>query len=574
MPHGSPSETRYGWPWVLAAGAVLAGIYLYAAGATTLWDRDEPRNARGVVEMLHSGNWLYPTVNGAVRAHKPILTYWLMAGGVSVLGPTELAVRLHSVAGLIASCLLTYFIGRRLFGRRAGFWGMLVLACNPLAFACGTLCTTDAVLLAFLTGATACFVASVTRGTEWWHLALLAFCIAGAMLTKGPLGLAPLAVITTALLLGRKSLPLGRPYFLAALAATAVGAAIFLAWAIPANAAAGGEFYRQGVGRHIIERSTEPLESHGGNWLLWLPFYLPVVIVGFLPWLLHLPAGLSMTLGARLGGDDERSRRACRAILLAIVLPVFVIMSLAATKLAHYILPIWPGLALIVGATIASWDGGRCTRADRRWMLHMAWPLTALGLLGGAAAIAAPWLLHLDNLRMPGAILGALLIEMAILGVREHLRRGPIGSAQVLLVSSAVLTLAAAVAVAPAVEEYKIVPDFARRVAALVPAGEPIASYGFGEASLNFYLGRNIEVFPDKTPPAEVLSWLNAANRGALIVTDKRLEMLKLLQDVDSPLNTRIIATSSEGLNPAKMKPLRLLALRRQAPAAPPTTLP
>ena len=40
---------------------------------------DEPRFAQATVEMLHSGNWLYPTFNGAVRADKPILVYWLMA---------------------------------------------------------------------------------------------------------------------------------------------------------------------------------------------------------------------------------------------------------------------------------------------------------------------------------------------------------------------------------------------------------------------------------------------------------------------------------------------------------------
>ena len=200
-PAGGPDDGP-GWCWAVLVAAAILCVYLLAASSSTLWDRDEPWYARATVEMIESGNYLYPTFNGRPFLEKPIGVYWLMAMSVRVLGPGELALRLFSAVGMAVSCLLTWHIGRRLFGSRAGLWAMVVLASTSLTLTVGSLATMDAVTLPLLLGAVACFAASLHKGVRVVHLAGLAVLTGLAMLAKGPMGLVPLIVIAAASIVG------------------------------------------------------------------------------------------------------------------------------------------------------------------------------------------------------------------------------------------------------------------------------------------------------------------------------------------------------------------------------------
>src|SRR5690606_26598068 len=74
MPPASRLSVPY-WRFALLA-LIAAGVFFVELGAARLWDRDEPRNARASHEMLARGDWIVPTFNGELRAHKPILLYW------------------------------------------------------------------------------------------------------------------------------------------------------------------------------------------------------------------------------------------------------------------------------------------------------------------------------------------------------------------------------------------------------------------------------------------------------------------------------------------------------------------
>src|SRR6185503_21121189 len=100
----------------------------------------------------------------------------------------------------------------------------------------------------------------------------------------------------------RKEHVLGAHFALGVMITTILGVALFLAWGIPADRATGGEFLRRGIQHHVVERVTRPLESHGGEFFLSLPYYVPVVLIGFLPGVSYLPAAMSALLGKRLGG--------------------------------------------------------------------------------------------------------------------------------------------------------------------------------------------------------------------------------------------------------------------------------
>ncbi|MCG8615985.1 MAG: glycosyltransferase family 39 protein, partial [Desulfobacterales bacterium] len=182
-------EPRHEWLWLLGAVVVMGVVYAVLASGTTLWDRDEPRFSRAAVEMLMRGDYVVPWFNGEWRLHKPIMVYWFMAGSMKVLGQTELALRLPSILGMIVTALCTYGVGRRMFGVRAARWAFVVLATAVLPIYMGQAATADGVLNGFIALALLAMVEAVYRGGRWWAWPGVAVGLAGAMLTKGPVGL-------------------------------------------------------------------------------------------------------------------------------------------------------------------------------------------------------------------------------------------------------------------------------------------------------------------------------------------------------------------------------------------------
>jgi 4-amino-4-deoxy-L-arabinose transferase-like glycosyltransferase len=119
--------------------------------------------------------------------------------------------------------------------------------------------------------------------------------------------------------------------------------AIVCTWGIPALVRTNGEFFKVGIGRHVVERSFNVMEGHGANswntYLAAMPFYFVTVFVSFFPWSIKLPA---------LTKHLWRKRDATDNYLISGILIVFVIMSLVKTKLPHYTLPAFPLLALLL----------------------------------------------------------------------------------------------------------------------------------------------------------------------------------------------------------------------------------
>ena len=147
----------------------------------------------------------------------------------------------------------------------------------------GTAATTDAVLLAFIAGTLALVVDATFRGLRWWHVTGLALNVGGALLTKGPVGLVPVLSVIVLAFFAQSDSPLNRSACLGIAGALIIGVALFLAWGLPVNKRYTGEFFRRGVGHHVLDRMEQPLEHHGGGFFVTLPFYLPVILLGFLP---------------------------------------------------------------------------------------------------------------------------------------------------------------------------------------------------------------------------------------------------------------------------------------------------
>ncbi|MCU0913342.1 MAG: glycosyltransferase family 39 protein [Planctomycetes bacterium] len=546
------SDSGRTWPSVVAICVAVAVVYWFIDSRSTLWDRDEPRFSRATAEMVASGNYLYPTFNDRLRPDKPILIYWLMSVPMRVLGPTSLACRFFSSVGIAVTCGFTFLIARRFLGVQAGLWSMAILASTLLILVEGTAATSDGILLPCMVAVMALFGQGLTSGWRWYHVPATGLALGLGLLAKGPVALLPVMVILITLwLLRRNEVRVGS--YLGPLGGAAVmGCLLFVVWAIPANNATGGEFLRLGIGHHVLARASRPLESHGGRFLLYLPYYPLIIIACFFPWTLHLPGSISAVLHRRVGSDHFRE------VFLAWVVSIVVLMTLIATKLPHYVLFTWPAMALAVGGTLAAAAQGKLEDIDRRWLrggIYFFGPVAGIGVLG---FLAAPFWLHLRGALVPFWGVAVVLLAMSLLALRQQLRDRPRASAITLLVGMAILLLPVTLGIMPALEEVKISPVLAEAIRQRTTADVPVATFDYDEPTLYYYVARRVESLGSEKA---IVQWARQPQPGVLVVTDATRTQL---ESRHGSLGLTEIA-AAEGVNFAKGTKLRVVALLRQA---------
>ena len=551
-------DARTAWKTAMVIALLVLGTYLFASSRTTLWDRDEPWYARTAVEMVESGNYLVPTFNGKMWTDKPILFYWLMSIPLRLLGPTELACRLWSGIGIALTCLLTFAVGKQLVGPRVGLWAMLILASSLLVLGTGTLAIIDGTVLPMAATAMLVFIHAMIRGPRAWHLVPMGIALGLGMLAKGPIGLLPIPAMAVALYASRGTgLPLRR-HLWTILGAMAVGIAIFLAWAIPVSKATQGEFLRVFAGREVLGRALRPMQHHGGSFLAYLPYYLVVTVAGFFPWTLHLPGALSALFGNRVAGQRTG------ALLIGWIVPIPMLMTLAATKLPHYILPIWPGLALITAATLVASEQDGLNARDRLWLHRGVWFFCPLAVAAATALIVGPWLLRIPGLYWSGLCSGVILAATAVIAIRAQLADRFLGSAKALLAGMLVLQIPLWLGVLPAIERVKISPEIGLAVNAHAGQHVPVVNYKFREPSLYFYVGRPMETLASEQA---VVDWAGQPGPGVIIIPRQELDDI---EQRHGTLTLQVIA-SKKGINFGRVrldevlqgKRLEILALTR-----------
>jgi 4-amino-4-deoxy-L-arabinose transferase-like glycosyltransferase len=570
-----PASRGYGWPAALITLGVIWLIYLTAANSSTLWDRDEPRYATATLEMLESGNYLYPTFNGELRPHQPAMVYWLMSTSVRVLGPTELAVRLPSTIGVLLAGLMTYALGRQLFNARAAWWALVVFATCPMVLYNGSAATTDATLLVGILASQFIFVRGWLTGLRWWHFPAMGLAIGFAQMVKGPVGLViPLLTCATALIAAKGRSKHQKKAWLLLLVAVAISVGIFLAWGLPANAATGGEYAKVGGIERMGKRLFTAMEGHGAEGLLYLaysPFYLGVIIGTSLPWILFLPGAVRCLIGRRLTlvdapktGEHDSSfwpltGGGLRVLLLSMTLPTLIFMTIIVSKLPHYVLPMFPWLALMVGAVLEMSRLGRTAPEDRVWLrrgLFFCGPVLAVV---AAATLVGPWLVGgLEPLRLGGAVVGGVAIVVMVIAFPLHWRGRTDASARVVLPGMIALIAALVLVLLPAMERVtKVGQNLGKALAPHVDPKVSVGRYGWYEPSLHFYLGGHRIKKLNKLQ--YVHAWMQKDGPRILVITE---EGLAEFEDAYGKLDMQIIAEGS-GIDHVKGRPLHLIALRK-----------
>lgn len=341
-----PSRRRLSAPEAALLVAAMALPWLLA-GAIPLLPPDEGRYATVSARMVETGQWLVPEFEGRAHLTKPPLTYWLQAVSLKVLGHGEWAVRLPSVAATTLTVLVTFLLGRRMFGTRPALAAAAMLPLMPLVAVVGRLANTDAVM-------SLCWLVAI--GLGWLAIeegrrrhAIGFWLVTGVgVLVKSVAAFGPLAILVAWAIAGGRwrSLTRLRPLPWAAL--TAVPIATWLALVHREYPQVLEVAWQQTFGRVV---------GDDGIWPKPWWFYAPVYVVGLfpatamltVPWFNQSPGASYRTFR---GGD---ARALC---LMAVVVPL-VGFSLASGKLPTYLLPLAAPSALLAALTLERWMRGQ-----------------------------------------------------------------------------------------------------------------------------------------------------------------------------------------------------------------------
>jgi 4-amino-4-deoxy-L-arabinose transferase-like glycosyltransferase len=358
--------------WVL--WIALAAVWFGTLDQRALVRPDEGRYAEIPREMAASGDWVTPRLNEFKYFEKPALQYWATAAGYKVFGQSEWTARLWPALTGFLSVLLAWWTGRRLWGPVAGHLAAAILASSLLFVVLGHLITLDMGLSFFLQVAWTAFLFAQnderSSSRRWMLLAWGALAL--AVLSKG---LVALVLVGAALvgytLLNRDLSPWRR-------LAPLRGLALFLLVAAPwfvAVSLANPEFPQFFFIHEHFERFLSTV--HRRNEPGW--YFLAVYALGALPWSLLLVHTLLKSWSQGVGGRFSADR-----FLLVWIIATFAFFSVSGSKMAPYILPIFPALALLGGRHIAS-------LSRRAWLIHLALLAVAgRGRTGDGAAGAAP----------------------------------------------------------------------------------------------------------------------------------------------------------------------------------------
>jgi 4-amino-4-deoxy-L-arabinose transferase-like glycosyltransferase len=548
---------RSGIPHGWAALILLAlTLLLELPGFSSLppMDRDEPRFAQATKQMLETGDFVAIRFQDEARNKKPVGIYWLQA--VTVAAGEALGVpdarrtiwlyRVPSLLGALTAVLATYWTALALTDRRSALVGAALFAGSVILTVESHLAKTDAVLLATNVIAMGA-LARVYRGAREtpagrppWGL-LLAFwtAIGVGVLIKGPI--TPMVPAFAAVVLSVND---RNVRWFAALR-PALGFAwvliLVLPWFVLILFRTHGAFLADSVGHDMLGKVAGSQESHGappGTYL-----------VAF--WLTAWP----MAPFAALAVADawRRRRETSVSFLLAWIVPTWILFEIVPTKLPHYVMPVYPAVAILTAHLLAS-ETRPGTRP--RWVAALVFSLLAVlpvvvagALVGGTGLLwtQLPWAAYVSG----GAVVILAFICAGLAARRLQVGAFPAAAMLALVAAAAINLFVLGYLLRPSVSDLLAVSGHAARAertwAEQSGCGDRlrVATAGDHEPSLVFLTGTDLLL----TTPEGAADFLkNGACRAALIESRGEAAFRAALGDAaEMHLAARVPGTAING---------------------------
>jgi 4-amino-4-deoxy-L-arabinose transferase-like glycosyltransferase len=519
-------------------------------------DRDEARFAQATKQMLESKDFVDIRFQNEVRYKKPVGIYWLQAAavkagetlGVPQARTTIWLYRLPSLFGAIGAVLLTYWAAFVFVPRRAALFAALMMASSVLLGIEARIAKTDAMLLltsvAAMGALARIYLASQTEPQDdkgdWRQPAILWTAIAAGVLLKGPL--VPMFVGLTVIVLSVVDKSARWLWSLRPFAGIVWLILLVSPWFVAIIAKSGASFFVQAIGHDMLDKVASGQEAHGA----------PPGFYFLLFWVTFWPGAVLAGLAAPIVWKSRYEPRT--RFLLAWLLPSWLVFEAVMTKLPHYVLPLYPAIAIMIAGILESYG-----LTKQRWMVRgtIGW-----FLLPGAVAIATLVLFimfgrELGLIAWPFAALAVIFGLFAwwlyeVDGAERSLLRGMLAS-----VFLAITVFAVTFPLLPTLFPSALI---AREIKASDCARPHVAStFAYQEPSLVFLLGTETR-FTDGAGAADFLQ----AGSCQFALIDPRSER-SFVQRVETIGVRYSLVGRVEGYNISIGKPVSLSVFRSQA---------
>jgi len=344
---------------IVVIWAALLGV---ALTLRPLLPIDETRYITVAWEMWQSGDYWVPTLNGEIYSQKPPLFFWLMNLGWALFGVSELWARMVAPLFGLGTLWLTAKLAHAVWPEASAELRRARAAIAPLMMLTGLYWTVFSTMTMFDMIVTFAAVLAIfgyvkawrgfaTGNGFWLGMILAGLGLGLGGLAKGPAILVHTLPVALAAPLWGPATAHGRgqsgygTWYAGVLASVLIGTAVTLAWAVPA-ALIGGEEYRNAI--FIKQSANRVVKSFAHRrpvyWFVWV---VPLMV---LPWTLW--PRLWRGIGARRAWVENRGLRAAwqdGGVRLVLIWAgaAFITFSAISGKQPHYLLPMFPALALL-----------------------------------------------------------------------------------------------------------------------------------------------------------------------------------------------------------------------------------
>jgi len=339
---------------------IIIVFYVYGLGKLPLLGPDEPRYAQVAREMFLSGDLITPTLGGHTWFEKPALLYWMIVASFKIFGVSEWSARLGPALCGLLTIAAVWLVGREV---NFGFWSVIVTASCLGLIVFSRAASFDVVITMTTTWSLAFFLLYELRRKRSLLVGFYAF-VGLSLLAKGLVGIViPFGVVGLYYVL-RRSWP-SRSVWLSLIWGVPLAMAVSAIWYGPVIAKHGWTFIDEFFIQHHFARYVSNKYHHPQP----IYFYPVIVLMLALPWSVHLVSALARVRRWEWRGGDSLS--VVRIFSLAWLLLPLVFFSFSGSKLPGYVLPVVPGVALLVSDRLTFARNSR-------------WPL----LIAGATLVA------------------------------------------------------------------------------------------------------------------------------------------------------------------------------------------
>lgn len=471
---------------------LLGVFYALWIGGHALFTPDEGRYSEVAREMVVTGDYITPRLNGVAFLDKPIFYYWLQASAIKLFGLKEWALRFWPALIGVLGCIMTYVAGRALFSRRIGILAGIILATSPLYYGAAHYANLD-LEVAALISITLFFsmLGLHSKNPSQRNLFfILAYIFCGmSALTKGLIG-----IVFPAMIIGLWIILLNRWNIIKQMRLI-TGFVIFFAITIPwyyLVQQANPEFLHF----FFITQQVSRFLTHGdynNKTALW--FYIPVVLAGFFPWSVFVIQAIIKNIKSIW---TNRQSHSAELFLIIWFVVIFVFFSIPKSKTVGYIIPVLPALALMVGNYLDHLWKTANTKGFKLGIICFI--LLSFGMV--AAAIAAPYIptLKITPAMIPYLIYAAVLFFIAAICTAILLIHNSTRKIIYCLGTTACLSLLILAASTAVVNDKSIKPIALYLKPQLKPDDELVTYYKYYQ-DLPIYLERRITIVADWTAP-------------------------------------------------------------------------